>query len=413
MKILHWLRGSVVLRDHFTWSSGRCCSHAAVFSSNTVRTQDLEDTENLTKYPVLPGNHLRRLPLTADEFRKRKALIPVQPENPHLLKVALVGEPNVGKSSLINSLVKCKVFPVSKKVHTTRRRGYAVIVEGNKQVVFLDTPGFVTPEHSKRHKLEVSLVVDPKNSAAAADLIGVVVDASNQWANKAISPGILQLLDNLRDKPSILILNKVDALKSKSALLQICKVLTEQKTWKEQKDLHGEGKDLDNDDLILGREPPKIEPSSIPKFFPDSEMMKKRGWPYFSQVFMISALLNDGVDHLREFMFSMAKPAPWMYHSSSITDQHPHQLVKQIIKEKLLDALPKEIPYGLSVYITSWVLDTCGTLRITASISCPNSRHRSFVIGRSGSLISKLVENARQDIVDAFKCETLLKIAVK
>lgn len=410
MKVFNLIRGSFVLLEHFTLNSGRRCSHAAIFSKDRLSSHHVENIEKLAEYSGLPEDQfLRNLPQTSEEYAKRKALVPDQPENPHLLKVALVGEPNVGKSTLINALVKRKIFPVSKKVHTTRRKGSAVIIEENKQVVFLDTPGFVTPEHSKRHKLEISLVVDPKNSATAADLIGVVIDASNKFTKKTINPGILQLLDNLRDKTSILILNKVDAVKSKGELLKICRILTEQK----KRDPQDGDKDLANDELILGREAPRIEQPSIPKFFPDSEMKKRQGWPYFSQVFMISALKNDGVDKLREFMFSVAKPAPWIYHSSNITDQHPHIIVRQIIQEKLLNALPREIPYGLKVHITSWILDSTGVLRITAAIKCPNSRHKSLVIGRSGSLISECVHSARQDITDVFHSEVMLKIEVK
>ncbi|CAL1267677.1 unnamed protein product [Larinioides sclopetarius] len=238
----------------------------------------------------------KRVPIKVEEFKEQKKLTPCQPVNPHLLKVSILGEPNVGKSTLTNRLVKWKVCAVSKKVHTTRKKATAVFVEDNKQIVFLDTPGFVTPELTKKHNLEATFVMDPLRSIYEADIIAVVVDISNKWTNNRINENILEVLEDYRHKKSILILNKIDAMKSKGRLLSFTKILTcdaingiENSTQEASQNVISEQNMSNLDSVEEGHSCSAVT----------SNRGQTKGWPLFSNVFMVSALKNDGIDELR------------------------------------------------------------------------------------------------------------------
>ncbi|XP_073902583.1 GTPase Era, mitochondrial isoform X2 [Castor canadensis] len=133
---------------------------------------------------------------------------PDMPENPRILRVVLLGTPNAGKSTLSNQLLGRKIFPVSKKVHTTRCQALGVITEKEAQVILLDTPGIISPVKQKRHHLECSLLEDPWKSMESADLVVVLVDVSDKWTRNQLSPQLLQCLTQFSQIPSILVLNK-------------------------------------------------------------------------------------------------------------------------------------------------------------------------------------------------------------
>ncbi|KAF8767770.1 GTPase Era like protein [Argiope bruennichi] len=338
----------------------------------------------------------------------QKELTPCQPVNPHLLKVSILGEPNVGKSTLTNKLVKWKVCAVSKKVHTTRKKAAAIFVEDNKQIVFLDTPGFVTPELIKKHHLEAAFVMDPRRSINESDIVAVVVDISNKWTNNRINENILEVLEEYRHKKSILILNKIDAMKSKGRLLSFTKILTcgtisgiENSTEVSENVTSTEDlSDLESDEK-------NISNSAV-----TASKSHKRGWPSFSKVFMVSALKNDGIDELRNYLLNEAHPGEWIYHSSTVTDQHPHDIALLILREKLLEYLPEEIPYKLDLRITQWETLPTGSPEISVKIVCSNSRHKRFVIGPGGSHITNCVERYRNALKEAFKKDILIHVVV-
>ncbi|KFM82774.1 GTPase Era, mitochondrial, partial [Stegodyphus mimosarum] len=311
----------------------------------------------------------KKVPLTLDEYKKLKGLKPFQPENPYILKVSILGEPNVGKSTLTNSLVKWKVCAVSRKVHTTRKRAAAVLIEENKQIVFLDTPGFVSAEQTIKHKLEPSFIMDPLKSIREAHLIAVVIDISNRWTNNRISGDILEVLNEFKHKKSILILNKVDAMKSKSRLLSLTRILTGGVV---SNILDSNSEQTSSLEGIMEKQ----KELKIKECDEDENEEQKRGWPLFSNVFMVSALKNEGVDDLRRYLLNEAVPGNWMYHSSVVTDQHPHEIALMIVREKLLDYLPEEIPYNLDLKISKWELLSTGCPKIDIKIVCQNSRHK-------------------------------------
>ncbi|KAG6924550.1 Era like 12S mitochondrial rRNA chaperone 1 [Chelydra serpentina] len=152
---------------------------------------------------------------------------PDEPENPKVLRVAIIGATNAGKSTLSNKLLGRKVFPVSKKVHTTRCKAYGVFTEEDTQLIILDTPGLVSPMKAKRHNLDKSLIHDPWDSMKHADLVLVLVDVSERWTQNHLSPQVLQCLSQFPQIPSILVMNKVDLLKRRDLLLDLVTELTE------------------------------------------------------------------------------------------------------------------------------------------------------------------------------------------
>ncbi|XP_078681247.1 GTPase Era, mitochondrial-like isoform X4 [Branchiostoma floridae x Branchiostoma belcheri] len=153
--------------------------------------------------------------------------VPGQPAEARVMTVAIVGAPNSGKSTLTNRLMGRRVCPVSKKVHTTRRKTLAVLTEGDTQVVFLDTPGFTNTSKAGRHHLETTLVRDPKSSMQEADLIAVMVDPTERNSQKKLKWDLRKALYTLpKPIPTVLILNKTDLMRHKTKLLDISAKLT-------------------------------------------------------------------------------------------------------------------------------------------------------------------------------------------
>ncbi|XP_071949930.1 GTPase Era, mitochondrial-like [Antedon mediterranea] len=168
-------------------------------------------------------------PINPDKGAQELLLIkpPVQPENPRCVRAAIIGTPNAGKSTLVNTLLGRRICAVSKKVHTTRRQATAVLTERDTQVIILDTPGMVNMSSARRHALPRELIVSPKSTLSIADLIIVIVDVADKWTCKKISTDILIELNNFRETPCILVLNKVDMLKNKQSLVELTALLTD------------------------------------------------------------------------------------------------------------------------------------------------------------------------------------------
>ncbi|XP_038184776.1 GTPase Era, mitochondrial isoform X4 [Arvicola amphibius] len=262
---------------------------------------------------------------------------PDMPENPRVLRVVLLGTPNAGKSTLSNQLLGRKVFPVSKKVHTTRCQALGVITEKEAQVILLDTPGIISPVKQKRHHLELSLLEDPWKSMESADLVVVLVDVSDKWTRSQLSPQVLQCLTRFSQVPSILVLNKVDCLKQKSVLLQLTAALTEGVV---------NGKKLNIKQAAhLGT--PCPSPATRDPNTHSVRNPQRIGWPYFQEIFMLSALNNKDVNTLKQYLLAQAKPGPWEFHSGVLTSQTPEEICANKIREKLLEYLPEEVPYGV------------------------------------------------------------------
>uniref|UniRef100_A0A8D0UCK0 GTPase Era, mitochondrial n=1 Tax=Sus scrofa TaxID=9823 RepID=A0A8D0UCK0_PIG len=292
---------------------------------------------------------------------------PDMPENPRVLRVVILGAPNAGKSTLSNKLLGRKVFPVSKKVHTTRSQALGVITEKEAQVILLDTPGLISPAKQKRHHLEPSLLEDPWKSMESADLVVVLVDVSDQWTRNQLSPQVLQCLTQFSQVPSILVMNKVDRLKQKSVLLELTAALTE--------------------GVVNGKK--------------------------LTEIFMLSALSQEDVKILKQYLLAQARPGPWEFHSGVLTSQTPQEICANIVREKLLEYLPQEVPYGVQQKTMMWEEGPSGQLVIEQKLLVPKESHMRLLIGPKGHLISQIAQEVGQDLMDIFLCEVQLRLSVK
>jgi len=363
----------------------------------------------------------RLIPKTKEEVETLKNSPIIQPNNPRILKVALIGLPNSGKSTLTNKLIGWRVCSVSKRVHTTRHQCKAIFTEEDTQVIFVDTPGVVSLKEKQRFKLGEPAIQDPEASLKDADLAIILVDAANVWTRLKLDGKMLRLL-KLQQKKSILVLNKVDLLKSKDLLLDITWSLTKGVVGGQAIGRKTEGHRIKKREGKSGNEIIKqtMEKDKIIK--PEVDEEKERdlsenevasGWSNFDRVFMVSALNNDGIPDLKHYIMNCAKSGRWLYPASLVTDQSPTEITLMAIKEKLLDHLPSAIPYSLDLKIEMWEVDQHGVLRIIVLVFCPRMSMMKFVIGGGGKTVSQIADEARQELMNTFRCEVSLKLIIQ
>ena len=233
-------------------------------------------------------------------------------ESSKLLRVAIIGEANSGKSTLTNCLIGQKICAVTQIPHTTRKQTLGVFMVGDSQIVLLDTPGIVTLSEARRLKMTRQHVLAPKEAIEDADLIAVISDASDKCRSMVIHESILKALKSHADIPCILILNKVDSIKHKTILLNIANALLQDR----EKDKWGN---------YLGT----------------------GGCSKFEQVFMISAASGDGVDDLKQYLAVKSKPGEWLFPPDTCTDQPFEEQMQEIFREKLLQLYEHEIPWQI------------------------------------------------------------------
>ncbi|MCL4130378.1 UNVERIFIED_CONTAM: hypothetical protein GTU68_058933 [Idotea baltica] len=388
------------------------------FSSQTLSTVSCQDILRTTcccssiinfrhyhQSFVRSSNFDQGIPRTSEELKEVFDHDPVSPQNSKLLKVAIIGVPNSGKSTLINQLIGWRVCSVSQKVHTTQCNARAVSNSGSTQLVFLDTPGIVSPEEIKKYRLKHSLAADPELSLHQADLIAVLQDVSNSYTRNALHPRILRLLTLYPSIPSVLILNKVDLLKNKKLLLSITNTLTDSIVSDVR--IHSSPKHLQIDETslrnsLLGISPPpspspppdvaeetgkERDPALVEALDQDTRaslasfdevdmtlevaltgetrptekqvqrlISGRRGWPRFSEVFMVSALSGEGLADIKEYLLTQAKDHAWMYSDDVITDQSPQEIALSAVREKCLNHLSHNVPYELQFKLLYWDL---------------------------------------------------------
>ncbi|XP_043470038.1 GTPase Era, mitochondrial [Leptopilina heterotoma] len=282
------------------------------------------------------------------------------------LKVAIIGLPNAGKSTLINQLVNRTICPTSEKVHTTREKAEAILVSDNIQLIIIDTPGLVSNRDLKAYEMGSTFRDDVNKSLRKADIVGVVQDMENPRAHENISKRLLPLLDAYgKDRATILILNKIDRIKRKATLLEIIKNLT-----------------------------------------------NKKNWPYFQDIFMISALHNDGVTDIRNYFLDIAKEKKWEYNTEMYTDQKPEIIVERTVRAKLMDNLPQEMPYRLTIELEHFVVSKEGNIASTVKIICPNERISKIVVGPGGRRVKSISTECEKDLSNAFRTIFTLKLSI-
>lgn len=255
--------------------------------------------------------------------------------------VAVIGAPNVGKSTLVNRLVGSKVSIVSPKVQTTRARVLGIALIGNAQVLLVDTPGLFSP----RRRLDKAMVASAWEGAAGADAITLIVDAAREGAATDAAP----VIDWLRDKQrrAILVLNKVDAA-DKPRILALTAAL------------HDQG--------------------------------------VFDPVFMISALNGDGVADLAAHLAQTLPPGPWLYPEDQLSDMPARMLAAEITREKLFWQLQQELPYSIAVETENWADRDDGSVRIDQVIWVEREAQRPIVLGKGGKRIKQIGEQARKEL---------------
>lgn len=268
--------------------------------------------------------------------------------------IAIVGRPNVGKSTLLNALLGEKVAIVSKKPQTTRTRITGILVNGSDQFVFLDTPGM----HKARTKLGEYMVKTVTDTIADVDAALLVVEAGAKPGE--IEFGIIARLKQEK-LPALLIINKID----------------------------------------------RSNPVEV------GETIKRYAELYeFRSVIPISAMKEDGTSIVLDECASFLAEGEWLFPEDMITDQPERQIAAEIIREKLLRMLNDEIPHGTAVVIEEFKEEK-GIVRIRAEIFCEKDSHKGIIIGRHGELLKKVGTYAREDMERFFDTKVYLNLWVK
>ncbi|MBQ8217672.1 MAG: GTPase Era [Oscillospiraceae bacterium] len=269
--------------------------------------------------------------------------------------ITVCGRPNVGKSTLTNALVGEKIAIVSDKPQTTRNRITGIVQHGNAQFVLMDTPGF----HKPRTRLGDYMVNVVKESVADVDLVLLVVEPV-----ALIGAQEQALIERLRENaaPAILVINKIDTV-DKTRLLEVIA-------------LYSAAYD-------------------------------------FESIIPISAKTGDGVAQLLEEMDKFAVESPHFFPDDMITDQPERQICAELVREKLLNCLEKEIPHGTAVEVTSFKERSNGIVDIEVTIYCEKSSHKGIIIGKKGAMLKRIGELARTDIEAFLGTKVFLQTWIK
>ena len=271
--------------------------------------------------------------------------------------VALIGEPNAGKSTLLNRMVGAKVSIVTHKVQTTRARIRGVVMEGDAQIVFVDTPGLFQP----RRRLDRAMVAAAWGGAADADVVVLLVEAQ-----RGLTEGVERILEGLADigqgRKVALAINKIDRVKSEVLL--------------------GLTKDL-NDRFA------------------------------FAETFMISAEKGHGVDVLRQWLAQELPEGPWLYPEDQIADLPMRMIAAEMTREKLTLRLHQELPYQMTVETENWEERKDNSVRIDQVIYVVRDGHKGIVLGHKGETIKAVSTAARQEMTEFLGRQVHLFLQVK
>ena len=269
--------------------------------------------------------------------------------------VALIGAPNVGKSTLVNALVGSKVTIVSRKVQTTRALIRGIVIEDNAQIILVDTPGIFSP----KRRLDRAMVSTAWSGAHDADLVCVLLDAKAGIDEEA--DAILKKLATVAH-PKILVLNKIDLI-PREKLLALAQAA--------------------------------------------NERMK------FESTFMISALSGDGVADLRKTLAKMVPPGPFHYPEDQMSDAPLRHLAAEITREKIYRQLHQELPYQSTVETDSWTERKDKSVRIEQTIFVERESQRKIVLGKGGATIKSIGADSRKEIAEIVGVPVHLFLFVK
>ncbi|XP_037036187.1 GTPase Era, mitochondrial [Bradysia coprophila] len=314
-------------------------------------------------------------------------------QNEKVVKIAIIGTPNAGKSTFINNLLNHRICAASTKVHTTRTSARAIGVRNNSQVILFDTPGLVTEQEMKKHNLSNEFLTSCRRSIQNSDLVGVIHDVSNSWTRSELHSTVLDTLQTYANVPSFLVLNKIDCLKSKRMMLDITRTLTQ------------------NTLLPRGIKNPKLYMREQ-KLITYEDKEKKIGWPGFSDVFMVSSLTGDGMDDVMKFLLRHTKNRQWEYGSGEYTDQPPETLIVEGVRARLLSFLPQEIPYLLKCELEFYSTHK-GHIFTSVVVTCPTERIERLVCGKENGKLKQITELVTSDLVETFQKPVSLTISMR
>ena len=273
--------------------------------------------------------------------------------------ITICGRPNVGKSTLTNRLVGEKIAIVTDKPQTTRNRITAVVERGDIQFVFMDTPGY----HKPRNRLGDYMVGVVRESVSDVDAVMLLVEPVPN-----IGPQEKALLESIKNGgvPAVLVINKIDT----------------------------------------------VEPASL------LEVMALYGKEYeFDAIIPISAQNGDGVEELLSELEKYAAEGPALFPEGMVTDQPEKQVVAELIREKLLECLDREVPHGTAVEITKFserdAMNGEPVIDVEATIYCEKASHKGIIIGKGGAMLKKIGALARQDIEQFMGTKVFLQTWVK
>ena len=269
--------------------------------------------------------------------------------------IALVGAPNAGKSTLLNSLVGTKVSIVTHKAQTTRSQVRGVVTQDQAQLIFIDTPGIFAP----KRRLDRAMVQSAWGGAGDADIVGFIIDAE-----RGITPDLESMIEGLGNinHPKILILNKIDTIKNE-ALLELSQTLN----------------------------------------------AKLR----FEATFMISALKGYGVSDLMAWCIKHIPPGPWHFPEDHLTDLTMAITAAEITREKLFLRVHDEIPYNCTVETESFKIQPNGSYKIDQVVYVTRDSHKKIVLGAGGQTIKSIGADSRKELMEIFEVPVHLFLFVK
>ncbi len=272
--------------------------------------------------------------------------------------VALIGEPNAGKSTLLNRMVGAKVSIVTHKVQTTRARIRGIAMAGDAQIVFVDTPGLFRP----RRRLDRAMVAAAWGGAADADIVVLLVEA-----HRGLTPGVQAIIERIKNdlptgRPVALVINKIDRVRAER-LLPLAEELN---------GAHG-----------------------------------------FAATFMISAERGHGIDGFRDWLAANVPAGPWLYPEDQLADLPMRMLAAETTREKLTLRLHEELPYQLTVETEAWEDREDGSTRIDQIVYVARDGHKGIVLGAGGQTLKSIGQAARADIADFLGHPVHLFLTVK
>ncbi len=278
-------------------------------------------------------------------------------ENTRCGFATIIGAPNAGKSTLINTMVGGKISIVSSKVQTTRTRVLGIVMEGDTQIIFVDTPGLFKPGNDR---MEKAIVNAAWQGLGDADLVLFVVDSVKGYSRPVRT--IIERLKGVKGKKYILVLNKVDDI-ARPKLLELATIL--------------------------------------------NQAME------FEATFMVSARENDGVKDLVKYVAKLMPEGPFHYPQDQMSDMPMRLMAAEITREKLFRAVHEEIPYDITVETENWEQFDDGSIKIDQAIFVAREGQKKIILGKGGEMIGKIGTQARMEIEEIMGCRVHVKLFVK